>query len=55
MKTIDQMIIALHLAKKWVPCTAHGLIVQSRIQKAINAYDSINSQSDQKFPNRLMR
>jgi hypothetical protein len=56
MTYIEEMAVALRLAKSWMPKTPHGEIVQKRIRLAIEAYDLRHSHADQPtFTNRLMR
>ena len=56
MTYIEEMAVALRLAKSWMPKTPHGEIVQKRIRLAIEAYELRHSHADQPtFTNRLMR
>ena len=60
MTYIEDMAAALHLAKAWVPNTAHGEIVRKRIVLAIAGYERQHprvkkQQVQPAFVNRLMR
>jgi hypothetical protein len=56
MSYLEEMAIALRMARSWMPDTPHGEIVKKRINRAIERYELRHPGPEQHtFRNRLMR